>query len=185
MKRLNARHLAALTVWAGLSAPAAFAASPWGPSGEASYEEHQAPVVSLYSRAEVQEAYRQAAVAGWLPRTGDVVAESPAELAIAHAPLEVQPVAVSPAEQPLEPVASADPWSTPLAGSYASPADAEMLVSMQSSRLSDAGWPSPDAPQAPLSANTDMMSKSNDELALSEGEELVASDSTAPALPIH
>lgn len=196
MKRMNIRHLATLAALGGLTAPAAFAASSWGPSGEASYEEHQAPVVSLYSRAEVQEAYRQAAAGGWLPRTGEVVAESPAELAVAYAPALSQSVAIAPlapadtsagaagSDDGIDPVASADPDSAQ-PGTYGSPADTQMLVSAGPGHLGDPGGTHPGQPQTPLSAGPDMIANNHDELALSEGEELVASGDAGPTPPIH
>ena len=168
-----------MSVLAALSSPAAFAAAPWGPYGEASYEEHQALPASQYSRAEVQEAYRQASAGGWLPRTGEVVAESPAELAVAHAPMTqqavaltlprqtAQPLAAADADDDIGPVASTDPASTPLAGTYESPSNSDLLIDPQASHQDDVGWPPPNLPQAPLSASPDMITKSEDDPALS------------------
>jgi hypothetical protein len=170
MKRSNRLAGAVLAV-TGLASAGAFAAPQWGPSGEASYEEHQAQQVSQYSRAEVQAAYLQAAATGALPRTFEVVTESPAELAA---------VIVAQAPRIQEPVAAAAQISTP---SYASPSDSEVLSSSLSSRPGDAQvmlqpaselarLPVPSQPDAPLQFSPDMMSN-NEDLALSEGEEVV------------
>lgn len=170
MKRSNYLAGAVLAV-TGLGSTGAFAAPSWGPSGEANYEEHQAQQVSQYSRAEVQAAYAQAAATGTLPRTLEVVAESPAELAAVT-------VAMAPTVQ--QPVVAAAPISTP---SYASPPDSEVLSSSLSSRPGDAQvilapayelaqLPVPEQPDTPLQASPDMMTN-NEDLALSEGEEVV------------
>ncbi len=170
MKRSNRLAGAVLAV-TGLASAGAFAAPQWGPSGEANYDEHQAQQVSQYSRAEVQEAYLQAAAAGTLPRTFEVVAESPAELAA---------VTVAQAPPVQQPVVAAAQVSTP---SYASPSDSEVLSSSLSSRPGDAQvmlepaselaqLPAPSQPDTPLQASPDMMTN-NEDLALSEGEEVV------------
>lgn len=162
---------AALAV-TGLACTGAFAAPSWGPSGEANYEEHQAQRVSQYSRAEVQAAYFEAAATGTLPRTLEVVAESPAELAATTLAL------ARPAPAPV--VASAQAPTT----SYASPPDSEILSSALSSRAGAAmpmqetesglaPLPAPSQPDAPLQTSPDMIAN-NEDLALSEGEELVA-----------
>lgn len=174
MKRLNWAAGAVLAA-TGLASSGAFAAPTWGPSGEANYEEHQAQPVSQYTRAQVHEAYLQAAAAGALPRTAEAVAESPAELALAVAPMEMTPpTALAPLE-PAVPVAAAQPEQTP---SYAYPANADVLAASLPSRAGDLPLPLPGSPQPPLQASPDMMAN-DEELALSEGEELVASEGDA------
>lgn len=171
MKRFPHWAGAALAV-TGLASTGAFAAPSWGPSGEANYEEHQAQRVSQYSRAEVQAAYLQAATVGTLPRTTEVVAESPAELAA------VTMAQASPAQQP---VAAVEQTEAP---SYASPPDSVVVSSvpsagyplaMQEAPAAQAQLPAPDQPDAPLQANPDMITN-NEDLALSEDEELVAGE---------
>lgn len=173
MKRLNFLAGAALAL-SGLASAGASAAPAWGPSGEASYEEHQAQPVSQYTRAQVQSAYLQAAASGALPRTAEVVAESPAELVLAAAPLEVVVASAAPVQDAAAPAAPAQEQTL----SYASPSDAEVLASNLPSRAGDAGLPDPGVPAAPLQAGPDMM-KNDQELALSEGEELVAGDGSS------
>ena len=104
MKRLNNLAGAALAVTA-MASSGAFAAPGWGPSGEASYDEHQAQPVSQYTRAQVQSAYLQAAATGALPRTAEVVAESPAELVLAATPMEVAVTAAAPVQDSSAPAA--------------------------------------------------------------------------------
>ena len=106
MKRLNYLAGAALAL-TGVASTAALAAPAWGPSGEASYEEHQARAVSQYTRAQVQSAYLRAAAAGALPRTAEVVAESPAQLVLAAAPLDMAVAAATPAQEPVTPAEAA------------------------------------------------------------------------------
>lgn len=181
MKRLNYLAGAALAL-TGMASTGAFAAPAWGPSGEASYEEHQAQPVSHYTRAQVQSAYLQAAAAGVLPRTAEVVAESPAELVLAATPMPMAVAAATPAQ---EPVAVTAPVSAPEQTlSYASPPDAQVLASNLPSRAGDADLPAPGLPQAPLQASPDMISKDQD-LALSEGEERVAGDATRGTLALQ
>lgn len=174
MKRLNNLAGAALAVTA-MASSGAFAAPAWGPSGEASYEEHQARPVSQYTRAQVQSAYLQAAAAGALPRTAEVVAESPAELVLAAAPMDLAVAAATPAQDTVAPAGAAQEQTQEQVLSYASPSDGEVLASNLPSRAGDAGLPAPDVPAAPVQASPDMM-KNDQELALSEGEELVAGD---------
>lgn len=178
MNRLNHLARAALAL-AGMASTAAFATPVWGPSGEVSYEEHQAQPVSQYTRAQVQSAYLQAAARGVLPRTAEVVAESPAELVLAAAPLETAAVAATPAQGTMSPMAYATP-AQEQALSYAAPSDTEVLASDLSGRSGDSGAPAPGQPSAPLQANPDMI-KNDQELALSEGEELVASEGSSGA----
>lgn len=171
MKRLNcpAGAVMAVVAAAGMTATGAFAASPWGPSGEASYEEHQAQPVSLYTRAQVQDAYRQAVAQGTLPRTAEVVAESPAQLAWYGETAMPQDQAAQ--------VAQTEP-----APSYSNPADSAVLA--QSSRAGDPGWPAPQMPADAAQGTPDMMGNDG-ELALSEGEELVAAGGTPDTQPLQ
>ncbi len=177
MKRLNNLAGAALAVTA-MASSGAFAAPGWGPSGEASYDEHQAQPVSQYTRAQVQSAYLQAAATGALPRTAEVVAESPAELVLAATPMEVAVAAAAPVQDSSAPAAPAHEQPQEQALSYASPSDADVLASNLPSRAGDAGLPAPGGPAAPLQASPDMM-KNDQELALSEGQELVAGDGSS------
>lgn len=168
MKRLNCLA-GAVVAAAGMTATGAFAASPWGPSGEASYEEHQAQPVSLYTRAQVQDAYRQAAAQGTLPRTAEVVAESPAQLALYGETAMPQDQAAQVAQTDFTP-------------SYANPADSAVLA--QSSRAGDLGWPTLPMPADAAQGTPDMMAN-EEELALSEGEELVAIEESSGAQPLQ
>ena len=182
MNRLNQLASAALAL-AGMASTAAFATPVWGPSGEASYEDHQAQPVSQYTRAQVQSAYLQAAARGALPRTAEVVAESPAELVLAAAPLEAAMAASAPEQDSVPPVAYATPAQEQTL-SYAAPSDAEVLASGLPGRAGDNGAPTPDLPATPPQASPDMI-KNDQELALSEGEELVASDGASGASTVQ
>ena len=180
MKRLNWAAGAVLAASAAAST-GALAAPSWGSSGEANYEEHQVQAVSQYTRSQVHEAYLQAAATGALPRTAESVAESPAELTLAVAPMAPAPVAALAPLDPAVPVAGATPEQTP---SYAYPANADVLAGNVPSRAGDAQLPLPGSPQSPLQASPDMMGN-DEELALSEGEELVASEGPADTQSIQ
>lgn len=181
MKRLNYLAGAALAL-TGVASTAALAAPAWGPSGEASYEEHQARAVSQYTRAQVQSAYLRAAAAGALPRTAEVVAESPAQLVLAAAPLDMAVAAATPAQEPVTPAEAAPAQEQTL--SYATPPDAQVLASILPGHAGDAGLPGPGVPQAPLQASPDMITN-DQELALSEGEALVAGEGSATTRPLQ
>lgn len=183
MKRLNYLAGVALAL-TGMASTGAFAAPAWGPSGEASYEEHQAQPVSHYTRAQVQTAYLQAAAAGMLPRTAEVVSESPAELVLAATPMPMTMAAATPAQEPAAVTAPAPASAPEQTLSYASPPDAQVLARNLTSRAGDADLPVPGLPQAPLQASPDMISKDQD-LALSEGEEQVAGDATRGTLALQ
>lgn len=181
MKRLNYLAGAALAV-TGMASTSAFAAQAWGPSGEASYEEHQAQAVSQYTRAQVHSAYLQAAAAGALPRTAEGVAESPAELVLAAAPMDMAVATAAPVLEPVPPAGASPAQEQAL--SYATPPDAQVLASNLPGRAGDTGLPAPGVPQTPLQASPDMITN-DQELALSEGEERVAGDGSAATRPLQ
>ncbi|MGE0331198.1 MAG: hypothetical protein AB7P37_10950 [Ramlibacter sp.] len=111
--------------------------------------------VSQYARAQVQSAY--------------LLAAASVEKAVAVA---------APVQDTMAPVAAAQEQTQEQVLSYAPPSDAELLASDLPSRAGDTGLPAPGVPAALLQVSADVM-KNDQELALSEGEELEAGDGSA------
>lgn len=203
MKHMK-RTAALVATLAGFAAAPAFAAGPWGPQGEADYNEHQAQPVGLLTRAEVMADFQLAR--GTMNQWGDI-GDAPSHEAIAVAsrsdvqnaylqaavagtlPSTAEVTPESPAQLARRGEAAADVQTAmaapaqltpPTALSYAHPADASVVaqlrpdVQMLLRETSEPRYPGDPRSPAGQTASSPDMISQEERLALSEGEELVA-----------
>lgn len=174
---------------AAFAAGAAFAYPNAGSRGEASYEEHQAQPVSQRTRAEVMAEFQQARAG--LNQHGDI-GDAPVAIAVnstlrrADVQLAYQRAAVlgrlpdtseASAESPAELVLRTDEGPAHAATSYAQPPSDAMVAALRARKPE----PAPEGPTPRREVSSLDMLPNEQNLALDEGEELVAEQ--APEKP--